>query len=535
MKANGAENLSRKVTPEIIGKLEEIVGKDNVNTSDMDRMLYGHDLAPLPKEAGIAFNNMPDVIVRPCNAEQVSKIAALAFKTGVAVIPRGASTWGLGGSMPVEGGILLDMSSKMNQNIVVDKLNMAVKADAGCTWKQIMEACEKEGLFVGSTPSSFPSATLGGWVSTGGIGIGGYKYGGARDNLLNLEVVLSDGSIINTGYETVGNNMSGYNLNQLFAGAEGTLGFITSVTLRVYPKGELRFLAYDFDKLKDMNGPIQAIVNHPSVKPLHIAWSDCFHFDNQRKAGLHAPDVSNLFLVTLQGAPEFMDLEEKFVDEVVEAAGGRKVATEIAEHEWEERCYEYRCRKAGIGSIPAEVVVEAQHWGDFVDECYEGFKKMKMEVGGIVGMISDRSTAMFMPYYLKDDESLLGMTAFAYNFYMGDRAAEYGGRSLGFGVFFASNLDVVKDEGSASLIRDIKTLMDPHDIVNPGHLVCGKTRFGLNLDKNLMGIASKLMVGIKKMLPENTTFKSNLGRFYYDQLEEDKMKSLVIEYGKGTQ
>lgn len=535
MKSNGAENLSRKVTPEIIASLEEIVGKDNVNTSEMDRMLYGHDLAPLPKEAGVAFNNFPDVIVRPSTAAQISKIVALAYKTGVAITPRGASTWGLGGSMPTEAGILLDMSSKMNKVHNVDKVNMCVKADAGCTWNDIMEACDKEGLFVGSTPSSYRSATIGGWTSTGGIGIGGYKYGGARENIMNLEVVLSDGTIINTGFDKVGNNMSGYNLNQLFAGAEGTLGIIATITLRVYPKGVLRFLGYDFDKLRDMGAPINEIVNHPSLKPLHIAWSDSNHFENQRKAGLHAPDVSNLFLVTLQGDAEFVALEEKTVDAIVAKAGGRKVADEISTHEWEERCYEYRCRKAGIGSIPAEVVVEVNHWAEFVDECYEGFKVMKMEPGGIVGMISDRSTAMFMPYYFKDDEKLTGMLAFAYNYYMGDRAAKYGGRSLGFGVFFASNLDLYRDEGSASLMRDIKTTMDPHDVINPGHLVCGKTRFGLCLNNKIMTVASFAMQNVKKLMPQDANFAYNRSRFYYDDMEDDKKKSRIVEYGKGTQ
>ena len=77
--------------------------------------------------------------------------------------------------------------------------------------------------------------------------------------------------------------------------------------------------------------------------------------------------------------------------------------------------------------------------------------------------------------------------------------------------------------------------MDPHDIVNPGHLVCGRTKFGICLTKNLMGVASKLMVGMKKVMPQDATFKSNLGRFYYDQLEEEKMESLEVEYGKGTQ
>ena len=121
------ENLSRKVTPEIINKLQEIVGIDNVNTNDMDRMLYGHDLAPLPKEAGLAFKNMPDVIVRPSTTEQVSAIVKLAYETGVAIVPRGQSTWGLGGSMPVNGGILIDMASKMNNIIKIrDQFQIAV-------------------------------------------------------------------------------------------------------------------------------------------------------------------------------------------------------------------------------------------------------------------------------------------------------------------------------------------------------------------------------------------------------------------------
>ena len=150
-------------------------------------------------------------------------------------------------------------------------------------------------------------------------------------------------------------------------------------------------------------------------------------------------------------------------------------------------------------------------------------------------MVADRNTSMFMPYYFKDDESLLGMTAFAYNFYMGDKAMKYGGRSLGLGVFFASNLDVIHGAGAANLMRDLKTFMDPHDVINPGHLVCGKTKFGISLDKNLMGIGAKLMVGVKKLLPADNIFVSNAKRFEYDDMEEAKDKSRVVEYGKGTQ
>ncbi|NLN71678.1 MAG: FAD-binding oxidoreductase [Thermoplasmatales archaeon] len=536
MTSRKAENLSRKVTPEIINQLEEILGKDNVNISEMDRILYSHDLAPLPSVAGIAFDNIPDVVVRPSTVDQVAAVVKLAHKNGIAIVPRGASTWGLGGSMPVAAGILLDMSSGMNKIIELDKTNMSIKVQSGCIWGKLIDACEKEGLLVGSYPSSFPSATVAGWISTSGIGPGGYKYGAAVDNVLNMKVVLADGTVIETGYDNVANNMSGYNLNSLFSGAEGTLGVIVEVTLRVYPRGIVRPLAYNFKNLKEMGVPINKIVNHPSLTPLHIAWSDHNHFENQRKAGIDEhKGIDNLLLVTLQGAEEFVKLEEQELDKIVEESGGVKMPYEVADHEWDERCYEYRVRKIGIGSIPAEVVVEVQHWAEFVDECYDAFDVMKMDRGGIVGMIADRSTAMFMPYYFKDDETLLGMVAFAFNFYLGDRALLYGGRSLGFGVFFASNLDLVRERNSTELMRDLKTFLDPNDIMNPGHLVCGKTRFGINLDHKLMGIAGSLMQGVKKLLPQDKIGKLNKERFHYDHMEEEKLESRKVTYGRGDQ
>ena len=84
-------------------------------------------------------------------------------------------------------------------------------------------------------------------------------------------------------------------------------------------------------------------------------------------------------------------------------------------------------------------------------------------------------------------------------------------------------------------MRDLKTFMDPHDVINPGHLVCGKTRFGITLNKNLMGVASKLMVGVKKLLPADNTFVANSERFHYDDMEEEKEKSREVTYGVGTQ
>ncbi len=531
------KELDRKVTPEIIEALKDIVGEANVTTEGMELMLYSKDMAPLPKMAGFAFNNIPDVVVRPSKVEEVSKIVALAYKHGIPIVPRGNSSWGLGGCQPACRGIVIDMSSKFNKVIKIDTEGMAVKVGCGCTWKSLLDACMKKGFIIGSYPSSFPSATLGAWLATNGMGIGSYKYGAAKDNVLNMQVILSDGTILETGDDNVGAYYKGYNLNQIFSGCEGTLAVFATVTFRLHPMGKIKPAAYEFDELAQANGVIQKIVNNPSVRPLHIAWSDSLHFANQRKAGFPAPDVKSLLLVTFQGDEKFVALEEKVIDQIVAEDGiGRKITDEhIPAHEWEERCYEFRARKVGVGEIPAEVIVPTHEWGTFVGECYKGFKDMKMEAGGVIGVMVDRNTTLFMPYYFKDDEGMLGMTAFGFNFYLGDVAMKYGGRTTGFGIFFAWNLDNIHDADTVEYMRNLKTVLDPHDVVNPGHVVCGKTRFGVNMSKQLMGLGSGMMQLMKKMLPANTTFADNKKRFRYNDLEERKEHDRMHELGKGTQ
>lgn len=527
--------LPREVTPAIIDRLRDIVGKNNVSVSGMDRVLYSHDMAPLPKEAGLAFKNVPDVVVRPETVEQISKVMALAYEYGIAVTPRGSASWGLGGCMPTNAGILLDMSSKMRNVVNIDKENLTVKVQGGCTWKNLLEACMKEGYIIGSYPSSFPSGTVGAWYSTNGMGIGSYKYGSARENVVSAEIIVDDGSVVVTGFPDTGSYRAGYNLNQFFSGAEGILGVIGTMTFRIYPMGQVRCLAYEFDALKDMNQPIQDLVDHASARPLHVAWSDYLHFQNQKRTGCHAPDVSNLWLVTLQGDEKHNDLEESVIDAIAEKSGGRKIASEIAEHEWEERCYEFRARRAGVGEIPAEVIVPVRSWGEFTDTCYAGFDEMKMEKGGVIGVLVDRNTALFMPYYFKDDELLTGMLSFGFNFYLGDKAAGFGGRTTGFGVFFAWNMDVIHDAATAGMAREIKTVLDPRDVVSPGHVVCGMTRFGVDMNKGLMSMGSALMQVMKKIMPEDKTLAKNLVRFRYDDLEHMKGLDRAHKLGDGTQ
>ena len=529
------EKLSRKVTANTIEALKKVVGEDNVTTHGVDLLLYSKDMAPLPKEAGIAFNNMPDVVVRPSKVEEISEIVKIAYADGLPIVPRGNSSWGLGGCMPTSNGIVIDMSSKMNKIHEINTDDLYVKVDVGCTWKELLDACMKKGYIIGSYPSSFPSATLGAWISTDGMGVGSYKYGSAKSNIINMELVLSDGTIVKTGCDHTGSYGCLYNLNQFFAGSEGTLCTFGTVTFRIYPFGGLKPLVYSYENMRDMQGTMNALARNPSIIPLHISFEDELHFSNQRLAGVHAPDAKNLLLMTLQGDKDFLEFEAECLDAIAAVGGGVRIDDDIGVHEWSERCYEFRARRVGVGEIPAEVIVPVANWGKFTDECYRSFDVMKMEAGGVIGVMVDRNTSLLMPYYFKDDESLLGMTAFAFNFYVGDRAAECGGRTTGFGVFFAWNLDNIHDAETVAFMRNVKTRLDPRDVANPGHLVCGNTRFGIKMNKQLMSVGSKLIQAVKKILPKNTTFMDNRKRFRYDTLEHRKEMDRIHDLGDGTQ
>lgn len=533
------EKLSREVTPEVIQELQEAIGAGNVNVDPVERLAYSHDLAPLPGVAGIAFKNIPDVVVRPSSTKDVAAVMRIAYAAGIPVVPRGNSTWGLGGSQPVVGGIVVDFASKMNKIISIDPENLCVKVQAGITFKEVLDACEDQGYIIGSYPSSFPAATIGGWMGTNGMGVGTYRFGSVKDNILNSEVVLPDGRVIETGYDNIGDEMTGYNLNQWIAGAEGTLGMLCTVTMKLHPRGELRPTIYNFEHLEDADPLMQAIAAHPSLKPLHVSWADFNHFEHQRMAkqnepGIHVHDeCKNTLLLVLHGDKTIVDAEDAELEEMAKLSNGTKLASEIAEHEWEERCYEFRARAVGVGEIPAEVIVPYRYWGTFVGECYKAFDTMKMDTGGIIGNAVDPQTVLFMPYYFMDNELMTGMTAFSFNFHVGDLSTKYGGRTTGLGVFFAWNLDNIHDANTCALMREMKTALDPRDVMNPGHVVCGLTRLGLTLNHGLMTFASALLQNVKKIMPKDTIFEDNLMRFRFNTLEEAKEEDRRHVLGRG--
>jgi glycolate oxidase len=477
----------------------------------MERRLYSHDLAPLPKEMDLIFKTMPDQVVRPAYTQDVVQIVRKAISTNKPVVPRGAGSWGLGGSVPVKGGITIDMTG-MNKIISIDEANLVVTVQAGITWKALADALDAKGLFLPCYPSSAPSATLGGWIGTGGTGIGAYKYGSAGDLIRDLEVVLPTTEIVHTGDKYVPQNGAGPNLNWLFVGSEGTMGIVTEVTFSVLPKPEeLRAVSYSFTDVMKFQPALKKLVRS-GISPMHIMFGDKLHFDYLRAIGKHAPEVGLMVTMALTGTKVQVDYEEKMIDDIFTSAGAKKEPKETAEHEWSERNYEFRVRELGVGAIPGEVLVPIDRLNVVLEGTAKIIKQLKMNAP-LIGTVADNNTVMLMPYYLTDEHKLVASTAaMGFAKRLGDLAFDNGGRPVGLGIFFAGNLAKVRGKEGAKLIRSLKAMLDPNEIMNPGKMVETGTRWGISMPAFLMNFGMQMMGSVKRILPRDKIGEKELSK-----------------------
>lgn len=235
----------------LLPDLKKIVGDDFVFIDDENRNKYAHD-----ETENLHF--LPDVVIKPRTAQEISEAMKLCNHHKIPVTPRGAGTGLSGGALPQFGGVLISFE-RMNSILEIDERNLQVITEPGVITETLQNAVKEKGLFYPPDPSSKGSCFIGGNIAENSGGPKAVKYGVVKDYVLNLEVVLPNGEIIWTGANVL-KNATGYNLTQLMVGSEGTLGLVTKIVLKLIPlpKHDLLMLV-PFNNLEKAGEAVSAI------------------------------------------------------------------------------------------------------------------------------------------------------------------------------------------------------------------------------------------------------------------------------------
>lgn len=225
-----------KITKEILDKLTAICGSEYVLVNKNDREKYDHDETE-------DHHFLPEVVLIPGDANEIASILKLCNEHLIPVTPRGGGTGLSGAALPIYGGVIISME-RFNKIITIDSLNLQVTVEPGVITEVLQNAVKEIGLFYPPDPSSRGSCFIGGNLAHNSGGPKAVKYGVTRDYVLNLELVTAEGEITWTSANVL-KNSTGYNLTQLLCGSEGTLGIITKIVLKLrpYPPNDVLMLA----------------------------------------------------------------------------------------------------------------------------------------------------------------------------------------------------------------------------------------------------------------------------------------------------
>jgi len=461
------------VDKNIISTLMKLLGKENVLTSKEDMITYSFDAtADMPSEN-------PDVVVTPDNKEQIVKIVKLANEKKIPIITRGSGTNLSGGTIPINKGIVLSML-KLNKILEIDAENMTARVEPGLIIQKLNDAVAPYGLIYPPDPGTVTTATMGGSVSECSGGLRGLKYGVTKDYVMGLEVIIPSGEIIRTGGKTV-KNVSGYDLTKLFTGAEGTLGIITQITVKLIPAPQYRrsMLAV-FDNLDKAGKTIAEIISN-KVIPATLEIMDNVTIrtvENYAKIGLPI-DAEAVLILEVDGGIEQVVLQEfETVKKICQENGA--VDIKLAQSD-AERDSIFAARRAALPALaqvkPTTVLEDATVPRSKIPEMLKALKEIAEKYNLQIGTFGHAGDGNLHPTILTDESNKEEMErvhqAVDEIFKV---ALELGGTlsgEHGIGIAKAKFMEWEFGKEGVAVMKRIKDTLDPDGILNPGKIFGG--------------------------------------------------------------
>ncbi len=463
-------NTLIKLTNNTIRTMENIVGKENVLSDYEELLTYSTDSTNITNP-----NEIAEVVVFVENVQQVSKIMKYAYSKSKPVIARAAGTNLCGACLPKKGGIIIDFA-KMNKILEISKDNLICKVEPGVVIEDLQKEVEKLDLFYPPDPSNLKASMIGGSIGLSSGGPHTFKYGATKDFVIDLEVVLSDGTVMHTG-SSCSKDVTGYNMTQLFVGSEGTLGIITQATIRLIPKPEAKrvMLAY-FDTLEDTSKTVNDIISNlitPSVIDLMdnntLRTIESFYPCNLKT------DKTAALLIEIDGFKEILDSQYNKIIEICNRNNSSYIQTASTKEE-EERIWISRRSSFGATAklapnvLTEDVVVPRENIVPLVKGIWEICKKYELKTC-IMGHIGDGNIHPNIALDLRNPVE-------RYNFdraktELFELALSLNGRlsgEHGIGCEKSEFISKALDPNNLEYMKKIKKLFDPKNILNPGKI-----------------------------------------------------------------
>lgn len=415
---------------------------------------------------------LPDAVVFPVNAEEVSGIMKIADKYQVPVIPFGLGTSLEGHVIPSKGGISIDFSL-MDQVLEVMPGDFLVKVQPGVTRSKLNQELKKYGLFFSVDPGA--DATLGGMAATNASGTTSVRYGVMRDQVRDLEVVLANGEIIHTGSLAV-KSSSGYNLNGLFVGSEGTLGAFTELTLQVYGIPEM--IVAGRATFETIDQAVEAVVG---VLSAGIGVARIELVDSQSIAQVNSysktdyAEVPTLFL-EFHGNEAGLMQDVEFAKEILTDNGCTEFKFEqdsLARNLlWDARHnLAYAAMRANPGKklMVTDVCLPISELAGGIEDSKQALLEYGL-AGGIVGHVGDGNYHVLLMIDVEDTDEMARAEKF--NQHIVEYALARGGSCTGeHGVGLGKiKYQQLEHGGSLAVMQALKKTLDPHNLLNPGKL-----------------------------------------------------------------
>ncbi len=451
----------------LINEIAALIGPEHLLTAPEDCWTYAYDATDQAR--------MPEAVVFPGSAAQISQILRLANEHRFPVTPRGAGSGRSGGAVPIAGGVVLVLT-RLNRILEIAPADLVAVVEPGVILAKLKAAVAAQGLYYPPDPSSADFCTIGGNVAECAGGAVAVQYGVTRDYVLGITVVLPTGEIIDAGSRTM-KGVVGYDLTRLFLGSEGTLGVISRIILKLVPQPAGRqTLAAGFETLTAAARAVSQILI-AGLAPTALEFLDSVTLGCVREMlPFQVPgEAAALLLVAVDGHPQDVEERAAGIARFCEEQGARPIlrAKNAAEAEdlWKARqVISPALLKVKPQKVSEDVVVPLSAIPDLV----EGLQKISRRRGLIIpcyGHAGDGNLHVNLLYDRKIDRERQAVQPTVEDIFAlvrelrGTLSGEHG-----IGLTKAPYLGMELSQAAIALQQRLKRAFDPHDIMNPGKI-----------------------------------------------------------------